>query len=192
MNSTVNANRRIRKSVIAELNWDVGINAGQIAVEVLDDVVTLSGQVASYAEKWDAERAVQRVSRANPRTVDVEDDQTESDPPCHADLARSADGVLKWMTGLPMNSVKVVLKDGSVTLSGELDRDNPRQPIDHTEVPLPTIQLDTDATPTSAAKLEAPAPRRAAQSNWPPPPWRRRPTSASTTRPAAADLCSRL
>ena len=123
MNSAMNANTQIRKSVIAELNWDLEIDAGQICVEVLDGVVTLSGQVGSYAEKWDAERAVQRVSRANPRTVDVEGDQAESDPSSHTDLARSADGVLKWMTGLPMNSVKVEVKDGSITLSGELDRD---------------------------------------------------------------------
>ena len=37
--------------------------AAEVGVEVKNGVVTLAGHVASYGEKWDAERAAQRVAR---------------------------------------------------------------------------------------------------------------------------------
>ncbi|MDP2368276.1 BON domain-containing protein [Rhodoferax sp.] len=126
------SNAQVKQEVISELNDDIAINARQICVEVRDGVVTLSGQVASYAEKWDAERAVQRVSRAGPA----------SDSERNADMASCADGVLKWMTALPMNSVKVVVEKDSITLSGEVDRSHPSPSLGTDQVPPVTIGLD--------------------------------------------------
>jgi osmotically-inducible protein OsmY len=51
----------IQKDVIAELDWQPSVDATRIGVAVDDAVVTLSGSVGSYAEKYDAEHAAQRV-----------------------------------------------------------------------------------------------------------------------------------
>jgi hypothetical protein len=52
---------QLRQDVLAELDWESSMNAAHIGVGVKDGIVTLSGRVASYAEKFDAERAAQRV-----------------------------------------------------------------------------------------------------------------------------------
>ena len=138
------SDEQVRHQVISELNEDIAINAGQICVEVRNGVVTLSGQVASYAEKWDAERAVQRVASAGSLATGIEVDEPAADEPRNTDMARSADGVLKWMTALPMKSVKVVVEKDSITLSGRIDRHPPEQTTDPAEVPLPTIHSEVE------------------------------------------------
>jgi hypothetical protein len=58
---TMKSDGQLRQDVRAELDWESSINAARIAVAVKDGMVTLSGHVDSYAEKFDAERAAQRV-----------------------------------------------------------------------------------------------------------------------------------
>ena len=53
---------QLQQDVIAELKWEPAVNATQIGFEVKDGIVTLAGHVGSFAEKWHAERAAQRVS----------------------------------------------------------------------------------------------------------------------------------
>lgn len=48
------------------------VNAAQIGVEVKNGIVTLAGQVGSYAEKFDAERAAQRVSGVKALAVEMD------------------------------------------------------------------------------------------------------------------------
>ena len=58
----VKTDTQIQQDVLAELAWQPAVHAARIGVEVKDGVVTLAGEVSSFAEKWDAERAAQRVS----------------------------------------------------------------------------------------------------------------------------------
>ena len=48
--------KQIQQDVIAELKWEPSVNEAHIGVEVKDGIVTLAGHVASFAEKWNAER----------------------------------------------------------------------------------------------------------------------------------------
>ena len=53
----------IREDVQVELQWDPSVHdAGSIGVAVKDGVATLSGPVYTYAEKWAAERAAERIT----------------------------------------------------------------------------------------------------------------------------------
>src|SRR4051812_16980621 len=52
----------IKSDVEAELRWDPDIDASDIAVAVKDGVVTLSGFVRSYSQKWEAEADAKRVA----------------------------------------------------------------------------------------------------------------------------------
>ena len=118
---------QVQQDVIAELKWEPSINAAQIGVEVKDGIVTLAGHVSSYAEKWDAERAAQRVSGVRALAVEMDVKLAGSSKRNDADIARSAQDVLQWTAYLPKDSVKVMVEDGWITLSGEVDWEYQRQ-----------------------------------------------------------------
>ena len=52
----------LRGDVEKELEWDPRFDARDIGVAVKAGVVTLSGEVRSYAERWAAQGAAQLVS----------------------------------------------------------------------------------------------------------------------------------
>ena len=52
----------LKKDVIAELEWDAEIKAPSVGVAVKDGVVTVSGHLDTYAEKFAIERALRRLS----------------------------------------------------------------------------------------------------------------------------------
>ena len=112
---------QVQQDVIAELKWEPSINAAQIGVEVKDGIVTLAGHVSSYAEKWDAERAAQRVSGVKALAVEMDVKLPGSSKRNDADIARSAKDVLQWTTYLPKDRVKVMVEKGWITLSGDVD-----------------------------------------------------------------------
>jgi osmotically-inducible protein OsmY len=112
---------QIQQDVIAELKWEPSVDAAHIGVEVHDGIVTLAGHVSSHAEKWDAERAAQRVSGVNGLAVEIDVKLPGSSKRDDADIARSAENVLQWTTYLPENSVKVMVENGWITLTGTVD-----------------------------------------------------------------------
>lgn len=123
----VKTDAQLQKDIIAELNWEPSVNAAQIGVEVKDGIVTLAGHVSSYAEKWDAERAAQRVYGVKALAIEMDVTLPGSSKRNDVDIARSAENVLEWMTYLPEGSVKLKVESGWVTLSGELDWEYQRQ-----------------------------------------------------------------
>ena len=52
---------QLQYDVIAELKWDTSVNATKIGVEVSNGIVTLSGHVDNFGDKWSAEKAAQKV-----------------------------------------------------------------------------------------------------------------------------------
>lgn len=105
---------------MAELKWEPAVHAEQIGVEVKDGVVTLAGHVDSFPAKWNAERAAQRVSGVKALAVEIDVKLTGENKRTDADVARSVENVLLWTTYLPKDSVKVMVEDGWVTLSGQV------------------------------------------------------------------------
>lgn len=51
----------LRRDVEQELEWEPAADERNLGVNVARGVVTLSGDVNSYIDKWNAERAVERV-----------------------------------------------------------------------------------------------------------------------------------
>jgi len=118
---------QVQQDVIAELKWEPSVNPTHIGVEVQDGVVTLAGHVDSYAEKWNAERAAQRVSGVKALAIEMDVKLAGSSKRNDVDIARSAENALEWMTYLPDDSVKVMVEDGWITLSGEVSWEYQRQ-----------------------------------------------------------------
>ena len=118
---------QIQQDVMAELKWEPAVHATQVGVEVRDGVVTLAGEVASYAEKWNAERAAQRVHGVKALAVELTVRLTELGKRSDADIALSAENVLRWSNALPADAVKVMVESGWITLSGEVEWQSQRQ-----------------------------------------------------------------
>src|SRR4051794_40365712 len=96
--SPVRSDNEILKAVLQELEWDPKINSSDIAVAVKDGVVTLSGFVKSYYEKYEAERAAKRVYgvRAVANDIEVKLPFTRTDP----EIARDIVNTLESMTSI--------------------------------------------------------------------------------------------
>jgi osmotically-inducible protein OsmY len=111
----------IEKDLLDELRWDPALKDDDVAVSVRDGVVTLGGFVASYADKWRAERIVSRVrgvrAIANDLQVKLPAASERADP----DIARAAIDALKWDVVVPSDRITVKVEKGWVTLEGDVE-----------------------------------------------------------------------
>src|SRR6267142_4923684 len=114
------SDKGLQQDVVDELEWEPSVNAAHIGVTAKDGVVTLSGDVSSYAEKWAAERAARRVYgvKAVAQEIKVHYPFDKMDD---TDIAQKALQVLSWDIEVPANKVTVQVEDGWVTLSGTVD-----------------------------------------------------------------------
>lgn len=118
---------QIQQDVLAELEWEPSVNAAKIGVEVMDGVVTLAGHVDSFAEKWDAERASQRVAGVRALATEIDVALPGSSRRNDADIARAAESALQWTTFLPKDSIKIMVEGGWITLTGQVGWEYQRQ-----------------------------------------------------------------
>ncbi|NYG34775.1 BON domain-containing protein [Sphaerotilus montanus] len=118
---------QLQQDVSAELDWEPSVHAARIGVEVKDGVVTLAGQVDSYAEKWNAERAAQRVSGVRALATELQVQLTSLSQRTDADIAAAVENLLEWTSTLASGAVRVVVEGGWVTLSGKVDWQFQRQ-----------------------------------------------------------------
>ena len=111
----------IKRDVEAELRWNPDIDATDIAVSVKDGVVTLSGFVRSYAQKFEAEQTAKRVNGVRAVANDIEVRLPIFNQRPDPEIAR--DAVAEIQNNLPYSSdhVRVVVRDGWVTLEGSVE-----------------------------------------------------------------------
>lgn len=111
----------IQQRVLQELRWDPRVEPTDVGVEVDNGVVTLTGTVESYAMKMAAEEAAKRVygvkAVANDIQVKLPFERTRTD----TDIAAAAVQALQWNTEVPHERIKVTVRDGWVTLEGDVD-----------------------------------------------------------------------
>ena len=115
----------LRREVERELEWEPSLDERRIGVSVDGGIVTLTGEVKSYAERWKAERTVERVKGvrgiANELSVHTSVDRTDTD------IAKAAVDALRWNVSVPADSVKVRVEKGWLTLEGEVPWDYQRR-----------------------------------------------------------------
>jgi osmotically-inducible protein OsmY len=102
-----------------ELKYDPKITSSDVGVAVKDGVVTLTGYVSSYWEKDAAEKAAKRVYgvRAVANDLQIKLSGSRTDP----DIARDAVHALESHVGIPTNKLKATVKNGWITLEGNVD-----------------------------------------------------------------------
>jgi len=111
----------IERDVRDELKWDPDLNADDIAVSVKNGIVTLAGFVPSYADKFEAEAAAKRVAGVHAVANDLEVRLPAIDERPDPDIARDAVAALKAELPISHDRIKVIVKDGWMTLEGAVE-----------------------------------------------------------------------
>lgn len=111
----------LQQDVIRELRWEPSIDAAHIGVEVKDSVVTLSGHVESFNEKWNAERVAKRVAGVKVLAVEIDVKLPGDTKLSDTDIANSIQHAMKWSAYALPESLQVKVDDGFVTLFGEVE-----------------------------------------------------------------------
>ncbi|MCY6379662.1 BON domain-containing protein [Hoeflea prorocentri] len=111
----------LTKRVLDELRWDRSVDQSHIGVSSAHGAVILSGHVPNYPEKIAACEAAKRV-----KGVLAVADEIEVDLPAEwrrddASIAERIAHVLGWGVNVPQDQVKASVRNGYVTLSGEVD-----------------------------------------------------------------------
>jgi len=112
---------KLYTDVIDKLNFEPFLNTEHITVGVTEEgVVTLKGKVQSYMQKKYAENAVKKVRGAKGIANDLEVELAGIHRRDDTDIAEAAVQSLKWSLA-PEDKVKVVVENGWLTLTGEVD-----------------------------------------------------------------------
>jgi osmotically-inducible protein OsmY len=111
----------IKRDVEDELRWDPDIDPTDIAVSVKNGVVTLSGFVKTYNDRWQAERDAKRVAGVLGVANDLEVRLPNIDERPDPEIARDAVAALKNQLPFSYERIKAVVKAGWVTLEGEAE-----------------------------------------------------------------------
>jgi osmotically-inducible protein OsmY len=113
--------RELQQNVQNALAWEPSVESNDIGVTADAGVVTLRGDVGSYAEKHTAERVALRVygvkAVANDLVVRLVTGRERTD----TDIAQAAVSAIKWDTVVPPDRVTVAVSNGWVTLNGTVD-----------------------------------------------------------------------
>jgi osmotically-inducible protein OsmY len=126
---------QLRHDVEAQLDWDPRFDSQGIGVAVKNGVVALSGHVNSYADRWSAQDAAQSVAGvkaiANELAVNLGFDAQRTDP----EIAEAALQALNSNVTIPSGALKILVHDGWVTLTGQVNfwfqRDAAERAITH-------------------------------------------------------------
>lgn len=151
--------QQLKKDVIAELEWDPAINAAHVGVAVKDGVVTLTGHLDTYAEKYAIERAVLRVRSVRGIAVELDVKLDPNHRRSDSEIAAAAESALKWHSLIPSDRIRVQVEKGWVTLLGEVNWDYQRRETEKAVRTLTgvvgvsnAITLKTAAAPADVAK----------------------------------------
>ena len=110
----------IRGDVEGELRWDPSIDDTRIGVTVNNGVVTLIGDVPNYSDRWAADDVVKRVRGVRAIANDIQVRIYPSSVRTDTDIAEAAANTLQWNVSLLNTQLKPIVKDGWITLGGQV------------------------------------------------------------------------
>jgi osmotically-inducible protein OsmY len=111
----------IKRDVEDEVKYDVAVDSTDIGVSVKNGVVALTGYVGSYSQKLQAEADAKRVSGVMAVANDLEVRLASADSRPDPDIARDLVTELKLELPYSYENIKSVVKNGWVTLEGDLE-----------------------------------------------------------------------
>jgi osmotically-inducible protein OsmY len=111
----------LQQNVQNALDWEPSVDATDVSVTVDNGVVTLRGNVPSFAEKEAAERVALRVYGVKAVANDINVRLVTGFERTDSDIAQAVVNALKWNTSVPEERVTVSVRDGQVILRGTVD-----------------------------------------------------------------------
>ena len=118
--------RQLQEHVQNALDWEPSIDAADIGVSVDKGVVTLRGDVKTYAERAAAERVALAVYGAKAVANDIAVRLGSGAKRSDSDIAQAVLSALRWSSMVPDEKISVSVSDGWVKLSGSVDWDYQR------------------------------------------------------------------
>jgi osmotically-inducible protein OsmY len=111
----------IQKDIQEELAWEPSVNSNNVNVSVINGFVTLSGILDSYSKKIAAENTALRVSGVIDVSNNIEVKLSKIFEKSDLDIESAVYNALKWSSSIPEENVKIRVKDGWVTLEGDVE-----------------------------------------------------------------------
>ena len=117
----IRTDSEIKRDVEDELKYDAGVDSTDIGVAVKNGVVSLTGFIRSYSQKLQAEMDAKRISGVMAVANDLEVRLASADSRPDPEIARDLVTQLKFELPYSHESIKSVVKNGWVTLEGDLE-----------------------------------------------------------------------
>lgn len=118
---------QLKSDIEAELDWEPSINAAHVGVAVDKGVVTLTGHLETFAEKFAIDRVVSRVGGVRAVAVELDVKLAAGHVRSDTEIAAAAEEALRWNTMVPADRIRLKVEKGWLTLSGEVDWEFQRQ-----------------------------------------------------------------
>jgi len=112
---------QLQRDVMDELRWDPAVGQAEIGVAVKDGVITLSGQVETFAKRFAAMKAVERVAGVRAVAGDIHVHIPAAAERTDTEIAHATANALDWAVEVPVPGVKARVQNGWVWLEGDVD-----------------------------------------------------------------------
>ncbi|MCW2758917.1 MAG: transporter, partial [Nocardioidaceae bacterium] len=126
---TNKSDRVIQDDVRAELVWRPEVEDAEVGVSVLGGVVTLSGEVDTYAQRVAAKKAALSVLGVSVVANDLTIRRAVRSQHTDTDVAVAIKQLLGWSTDVPRDRINVEVRDHVVHLTGTLEWDYQRRDV---------------------------------------------------------------
>ena len=111
----------LQRDVIEEIRWDPRIKNKEIGVAARDGVVTLTGTVDSYGQRWAVEHAAEAVQGVRVVANEIEVTLPNSLARSDADIAHQIVEAFRWDVQVPDQLITAQVSKGLVTLNGDVN-----------------------------------------------------------------------
>ncbi|WP_066342350.1 BON domain-containing protein [Azohydromonas lata] len=122
----------LKQDVQDELEWDPAVDATTIGVAVEHGVVTLSGHLQTYAQKWAVQKALRRVAGVKAYALELDVLLAPNHRRSDTEIAQFAQAALQQLAVLPAAAVRLMVDKGWITLQGEVDWEFQRRLVEKT------------------------------------------------------------
>lgn len=127
----MNDDLQLQQRVLDELEFEPSVAAAHIGVSARQGVVTLTGHVGSYTEKYAAERAARRVKGVKAVAMELDVRLAEDRKIADDEIADRAVRILGWDVSVPADKITVRVEHGMVSLGGEVEWQFQRSAAEH-------------------------------------------------------------
>jgi osmotically-inducible protein OsmY len=120
-NERMKADLILQKNVEEELQHDPSVDASQIGVTAHEGIITLTGTVRFFTQKYCAEEVVKRVHGVCGVADEIEVKLDKNNRQSDSDIATEAVHALQANSLVPDDRIKVTVDHGWITLEGTVD-----------------------------------------------------------------------